>query len=341
MGLICPCLESTEERMARESFLFLQTKHGRKAWRVQWHRSLPLLNGLTSGGSSDHIGSGNDKPSGGFFKNLVSSVVTSTMGYNTCNATLKIMENQYGVTLKITKTDNDGANKRAGLSSLDDDMEDDESQMTDESESEEHHPNNKKKSKRTERVILLRNIGGVEPAASHTNGIVLFGIADESSAKSSSSSATAVGSSDSKGKELLRLDLLTQQQGSSSATTTDHEMESLRNDMVDHLGVVCRWDRLRHAAYVAKEKAAQAANVSGNSNHSTAVSSQTLDYDEDGAPLPQRNRAQRAAHFAKREMELTKVKSDRESRKAKYMAQSGGLKYTAVAMAQRAMDQED
>jgi len=48
-----------------------------------------------------------------------------------------------------------------------------------------------------------------------------------------------------------------------------------------------------------------------------------------------RQRAQKAAHFAKREIELREKKRDRESRKAGHMEgmSSGGLKYTAMAMA--------
>jgi len=42
-------------------------------------------------------------------------------------------------------------------------------------------------------------------------------------------------------------------------------------------------------------------------------------------------------HFAEREIELSKQKRDRESRKARYLKDSGGLKYTAIAMANRSI----
>ena len=42
-------------------------------------------------------------------------------------------------------------------------------------------------------------------------------------------------------------------------------------------------------------------------------------------------RAQKAAHFAKRELEMQQTKRDRDKRKAKLVAESGGLKYTAIA----------
>ena len=45
--------------------------------------------------------------------------------------------------------------------------------------------------------------------------------------------------------------------------------------------------------------------------------------------------AQSIKHFAQREIELQKMKKERESRKAKYVKEAGGLKYTAIAMANR------
>jgi hypothetical protein len=50
-------------------------------------------------------------------------------------------------------------------------------------------------------------------------------------------------------------------------------------------------------------------------------------------------RAQKAAHFAKRELEMLETKRSREQRKAKHMqGTAGGLKYTAIAMANRATE---
>jgi len=48
-------------------------------------------------------------------------------------------------------------------------------------------------------------------------------------------------------------------------------------------------------------------------------------------------RASKAAHFAKREIELQQQKRDREKRKAQYVKDAGGLKYTALAMANKEM----
>lgn len=62
---------------------------------------------------------------------------------------------------------------------------------------------------------------------------------------------------------------------------------------------------------------------------------------EDERPLDlEMNRAQKAAHFVEREIELKRKKSERDKRKSKYMNMSrkggGGMKYTAIAMANRA-----
>lgn len=120
-----------------------------------------------------------------------------------------------------------------------------------------------------------------------------------------------------KGKELLRFDLL-------SSSKTDDEMSDLRDEFIDRVMILIEWERrrflLRHS------------HVSGDDNDETTLTQET---DEDGEPI-YKNIAQRAAHFAKRELEMAQTKRERESRKAKYMTSSGGLKYTALAMASRA-----
>ncbi|KAL3806653.1 hypothetical protein ACHAXA_007994, partial [Cyclostephanos tholiformis] len=45
--------------------------------------------------------------------------------------------------------------------------------------------------------------------------------------------------------------------------------------------------------------------------------------------------AQKIKHFAQREIEMQRLKKERESRKARYVKEAGGLKYTAIAMANR------
>jgi hypothetical protein len=60
------------------------------------------------------------------------------------------------------------------------------------------------------------------------------------------------------------------------------------------------------------------------------------DIEEDLPASGIRQRAQKAAHFAKREIEMREKKREREKRKAGHMQGNTGLKYTAMAMANQA-----
>jgi hypothetical protein len=46
-------------------------------------------------------------------------------------------------------------------------------------------------------------------------------------------------------------------------------------------------------------------------------------------------RAHKAAHFARRELEMRETRREREKRKARLVQEAGGLRYTALAMAGR------
>lgn len=88
--------------------------------------------------------------------------------------------------------------------------------------------------------------------------------------------------------------------------------QAARNMFVHNLQVLMEWDKNRR-------------NECGE-----------LEYDETAAASTLRSRAQKAAHFARRELEMKQTKRSREERKAKYVEESGGLKYTAIAMARNA-----
>jgi hypothetical protein len=88
--------------------------------------------------------------------------------------------------------------------------------------------------------------------------------------------------------------------------------QAARNMFVMHLQVLMEWDKQRR-------------NSCGE-----------LEYDETSAASSLKARAQKAAHFARREIEMKQTKRSREERKAKYVQESGGLKYTALAMARNA-----
>lgn len=48
-----------------------------------------------------------------------------------------------------------------------------------------------------------------------------------------------------------------------------------------------------------------------------------------------KDQAQRQRHMAKRTIEMQQTKKEAESRKAKYLKETGGMQYTALAMANR------
>jgi hypothetical protein len=83
--------------------------------------------------------------------------------------------------------------------------------------------------------------------------------------------------------------------------------------------------------------------VSGDVEHVQEALQMLITWESNRIPEEERemdttdslNRAQKAAHFCQREIELKRLKGEREKRKAKYIAMSGGLKYTALAMANR------
>ena len=103
-------------------------------------------------------------------------------------------------------------------------------------------------------------------------------------------------------KELLRVSLL----DSNNGPARDEE----RNLFLHHMMVLVEWERQRRDPY-------------------------EDDDEEEDQPNFLQARAQKAKHFAQRELEMQTTKRDREKRKAKFVAESGGLKYTALAMAGR------
>jgi hypothetical protein len=154
--------------------------------------------------------------------------------------------------------------------------------------------------------ILLRRIHTVQPDPA-TNEIICY--------------AKSISSADTKAprqppKELLRFVVL------QSDVTTEYvpAASDVRNDMVHSLAVLIEWNRQRRQKLI-----------------ESGEDWEDDDDDEDDQPNFLAARAQKAAHHAAREYEMQQVKRDREQRKAALVSQvGGGLKYTAIAMANRA-----
>jgi hypothetical protein len=118
-------------------------------------------------------------------------------------------------------------------------------------------------------------------------------------------------------KQLLRFELLVASSAASTASATPATTEQ-RNLAVHHLSVLVEWERQRRIGMGYHD---------GNGNY--------REEEEDDQPNFLAARAQKAAHFARRELELQQTRRDREKRKAKLVQETGGLKYTALAMANR------
>jgi hypothetical protein len=90
----------------------------------------------------------------------------------------------------------------------------------------------------------------------------------------------------------------------------------VRNELVHHWMVLVEWERQR------RSKLSDAERDDDDEEEDTGGSKNIFV-----------RQAQQAAHFAQREIELQRTKRDREQRKAKLIQEAGGLKYTAIAMA--------
>ena len=161
-------------------------------------------------------------------------------------------------------------------------------------------------------TITMRKISEALPAdsffASSRAGIILNG--------------KRTGDGD-RGAELLRFDIRV-------AADSDTDVESeMRDELMDKISVLLEWDRRRRSH--GKE-----------GNQEEEDEENNLENGDSGAEPRKRSniiseKTAKMKHFAQREIEMQKKKRDREQRKARYMKESGGLKYTAVAMANRAI----
>jgi len=112
--------------------------------------------------------------------------------------------------------------------------------------------------------------------------------------------------------ELLRFDL---QPAANSNEGIDSET---RDQIVDKILMIVQWEGRR------KEGKSQDNSCDEESEEGVSA-------------VKKKNVASKLKHFAQREIEMKKQKRDREKKKSRYMKESGGLKYTAVAMANREM----
>jgi len=110
-------------------------------------------------------------------------------------------------------------------------------------------------------------------------------------------------------RELCRIDLM-------DAMGNDLGSDE-RDEVIEALNLLIQWDGERRASQPHDED------------------EEYDDEDEDEGRSSLGQRALKMKHFATREIELKRVTKDREDRKARYLKDSKGLKYTAIAMANR------
>lgn len=125
-----------------------------------------------------------------------------------------------------------------------------------------------------------------------------------------------------KERELARLEFTHHQDNSSEVKINAH-------DICEYLTNIWNWDEARRLAIGEEE------NNGNDDEQTTSTTDSSSKSSTLGQPGTMKGRAQKAAHFAKREIELQQKKREREQRKAKYLKEAGGLKYTAIAMANR------
>ena len=146
-------------------------------------------------------------------------------------------------------------------------------------------------------IISLKQIGSVS-------------IASDSFLSSQSVSSTIVfyGNKKNKNGSLIELSRIELRAASKSTMTVDCD----RDEVLDNLQTLIDWNIERRKA-----------------------SGETEEEEYDQASMTLGQRAHKMKYFAEREIELQKSEKERAKRKEKYMKGTGGLKYTAIAMANR------
>ena len=146
---------------------------------------------------------------------------------------------------------------------------------------------------------------------------------------------------DNTGRELIIFDVLQPRSYNLNEEKEEEEEEDVedadeatRDQIIDQLEILIEWERRRQSIILTLGEDAP-------DNEEETVDEYDDDDDDIGTPTRTKRKgvlAEKAAsikHFAQREIEMQKLKKERENRKAKYVKEAGGLKYTAIAMANR------
>jgi len=286
--------------LARTSANYLTSKQ----WRVQWYQNVNNKNEEEEEEEEEkqQEAPSNNNSGGKGLGGFMSSV--SNVMNNVVSSTKKLVGVNTTLHAKLKLKDTVNGPALHVIATLPDRENDDDHDTEDEEEDEVKSLKDRMKRKRPTKTILLSEIGSVEPTHGRT-GFKVYG-------------HKSVVTEEAHGDKLLKCDLL------GFGGMDDSTIGKLRDEFLQHLRFVLEWDK-RHSG-----NDASSATGANNNNNEDAISAGPV------RATGLRGKAQKAAHFAKRELELQTMKREREKRKSKYLEASGGLKYTALAMAQRA-----
>jgi hypothetical protein len=178
--------------------------------------------------------------------------------------------------------------------------------------------------------ILLRKISGVKECSSFLpvkySGILLFGkkVKDADKDKTSKEKSTT--------EELLRFEVRDNQEDSKAAST------DRRNEILEYIRTVAHWERKRwsYSGDDEDEDDETLQEEDGNEDDGDGKKVRRIDSpDQSDAPVQKKSIQEREKLLEEREIELQNRRTEREQRKARYLKEAGGLKYTAIIMANK------
>ena len=165
-------------------------------------------------------------------------------------------------------------------------------------------------------TIALKTVGDVEPnnsfMSSSDAGLIIY----------KNNRRGPKNTSNDEKVELIRFNVISTNpyNDDTASAETNYVGAEERDDVIQCLKSVVDWDRNRRKM---------------DPNTATQEDDNDEDMNKHTSGLGQR--ALKAKYFIQKEIEMKNQAKDRESRKARYMKDSGGLKYTALAMANREM----
>jgi len=318
-GYFCKCLESDDDRMIREAVIELTNLP------VLWHDHEPRSHTDTntsvkdSNLALDPQETEADNPDstsrvGKFASQLWNSVSrnkflfgSSSKTRKSISAILSIVDSEKGPALCVQQQD-----------AIDSQRETDTSDSNTEDElTETRHP---------KKLIPLKKIKKVTEyntfLTTRSSGIIVHGQKKQEDSDDS----------DHDNMELLRIDIR------SSKHTVLLATSDRRDEIIQYLLTVVRWDQTRRAKSGSDNDGTD--NEDGDSDDelddhrirdeiNNVASSEKVKL----GPISESEKIKR---HEDREIELLQKKREREQRKARYLKEAGGLKYTAIAMANRA-----